>query len=257
MRCSGYSRKPRAHRLPFRRARGDIQIRWKDLRRLERLPTSKRPAWGGQNCFWLHHLSVARLPIPTGYRRVTATIRGESLDVQRLCEEWPGVRASQTQCRRHPCRASTHHRMKTTASLGAMQLRRILETSLYADDLDQAVSFYKSVLGLNQFAKEAGRHLFYKLGDQMLLLFNPARTIEESEVAPHGARGPGHIAFAVPMSEMDAWEKRLKGMKVEIEKDVRWPNGGRSLYFRDPAGNCLELASPLVWGMEEVGSSSS
>jgi len=146
--------------------------------------------------------------------------------------------------------------MKTTASLGAMQLRRILETSLYADDLDQAESFYKSVLGLNQFAKEAGRHLFYKLGDQMLLLFNPARTIEESEVAPHGARGPGHIAFAVPMSEMDAWEKRLKGMKVEIEKDVRWPNGGRSLYFRDPAGNCLELASPLVWGMEEGGSSS-
>jgi len=58
------------------------------------------------------------------------------------------------------------------------------------------------------------------------------------------------------MSEMDGWEKRLKGIKVEIEKDVRWPNGGRSLYFRDPAGNCLELASPLVWGMEEGGSSS-
>jgi len=146
--------------------------------------------------------------------------------------------------------------MKTPVSIGALQLRRILETSLYTDDLDQAEAFYKSVLGLNVFAKEAGRHLFYKLGDQMLLLFSPARTIEESEVGPHGARGPGHIAFAVPMSEMDAWEKRLKGKEVEIEKDVRWPNGGRSLYFRDPAGNCLELASPLVWGMEEGGSSS-
>ena len=39
--------------------------------------------------------------------------------------------------------------------------------------------------------------------------------------------------------------------EFEIEKDVAWPNGGRSLYFRDPAGNCLELASPLVWGMAE------
>src|SRR5207247_4176939 len=146
--------------------------------------------------------------------------------------------------------------MKTSASIGALQLTRILETSLYADDLDQAESFYKSVLGLILFAKEAGRHLFFKFGDHMLLIFNPAKTIEGSEVAPHGARGPGHVAFAVPKSEMDEWKKHLKAKGVEIEKDVLWPNGGRSLYFRDPVGNCLELASPLVWGMEEVGSSS-
>ena len=141
--------------------------------------------------------------------------------------------------------------MKTPASIGALRLGRILETSLYADDLDQAEAFYKSVLGLNLFAKEAGRHLFFKLGDQMLLIFNPAKTIEKSEVAPHGAHGPGHVAFTVPMSEMDGWEKELKGKGVEIEKDVQWPKGGRSLYSRDPAGNCLELASPLVWGMQD------
>jgi len=146
--------------------------------------------------------------------------------------------------------------MKAPVSIGALQLRRILETSLYADDLDQAEAFYKSVVGLNLFAKEAGRHLFFKLGDQMLLIFNPAKTIEESEVASHGARGPGHVAFAVSKSEMDEWKKHLKRKGVEIEKDVLWPNGGRSLYFRDPVGNCLELASPLVWGMEEAGSPS-
>jgi catechol 2,3-dioxygenase-like lactoylglutathione lyase family enzyme len=144
--------------------------------------------------------------------------------------------------------------MKTPASIGTLQLRRILETSLYADNLEQAEAFYTSALGLSIFAKEAGRHLFFKFGDQMLLIFNPARTTEGSEVAPHGARGPGHVAFAVPMSELDGWEKRLKGMKVEIEKDVLWPKGGRSLYFRDPAGNCLELASPLVWGIEDGSS---
>jgi len=55
--------------------------------------------------------------------------------------------------------------MKTPASIGALRLGRILETSLYADDLDQAEAFYKSVLGLNLFAKEAGRHLFFKFGD--------------------------------------------------------------------------------------------
>jgi len=146
--------------------------------------------------------------------------------------------------------------MKAPASIGALQLRRILETSLYADDLDRAEAFYKSVLGLNLFAKEAGRHLFFKFDGQMLLIFNPAKTMQESEVAPHGARGPGHVAFTVPMSEMDGWEKELKRKGVKIEKDVQWPKGGRSLYFRDPAGNCLELASPLVWGMEEGSSPS-
>ena len=141
--------------------------------------------------------------------------------------------------------------MKSKASVRVVQLRRILETSLYADDLDQAEAFYKSVLGLNLFAKEAGRHLFFKLGDQMLLIFNPAKTIEESGVAPHGASGPGHIGFAVPLSELDQWRLLLQERGIQIEKDAAWPKGGRSLYFRDPAGNCLEFASPLVWGIAE------
>jgi len=101
------------------------------------------------------------------------------------------------------------------------------------------------------FAKEPDRHVFFRCGDQMLLIFNPARTIKETEVAPHGAKGPGHVAFAVPMTELDQWAARLRAANIRIEKEVTWPKGGRSLYFRDPAGNCLELASPLVWGMRD------
>ena len=133
----------------------------------------------------------------------------------------------------------------------APQIRRILETSLYAEDLDQAELFYTTVLGLKLFTKEPDRHVFFRCGDQMLLIFNPARTIKETEVAPHGAKGPGHVAFAVPMTELDQWAARLRAANIRIEKEVTWPKGGRSLYFRDPAGNCLELASPLVWGMRD------
>ena len=135
-----------------------------------------------------------------------------------------------------------------------MNALRILETSLYADDLEQAELFYTSVLGFELFAKEPGRHLFFKCGSQMLLIFDPNRTLKETEVAPHGARGPGHVAFAVPLAELDDWAAHLRLKGTPIEHDVSWPKGGRSLYFRDPAGNCLEFASPLVWGMEEAGS---
>lgn len=141
--------------------------------------------------------------------------------------------------------------MNATVPLNPPRLRRILETSLYAEDLDRAETFYASVLGLQLFAKEANRHLFYKLDDQMLLVFNPARTERESEIAPHGSHGPGHVAFAVPAAELDAWKRQLQSRGVEIEQDMRWPNGARSIYFRDPAKNCLELASPRLWGLEE------
>jgi catechol 2,3-dioxygenase-like lactoylglutathione lyase family enzyme len=141
--------------------------------------------------------------------------------------------------------------MKMTATANPPRIGPILETSLYAEDLEQAAVFYQSVLGLKLFEKENDRHLFFKCGEQMFLLFNPAKTIEETDAAPHGARGPGHVAFAVPMSRMSQWKSYLEANGVEIEKDVTWPNGGRSLYFRDPANNCLELASPRIWGMNE------
>ena len=135
-----------------------------------------------------------------------------------------------------------------------MNALRILESSLYADDLEQAESFYTGILGFELSAKEPGRHLFFKCGNQMLLIFNPNRTLNETELAPHGARGPGHVAFAVRLAELDEWASQLRLRGTNIEYDVSWPKGGRSLYFRDPAGNCLELASPLVWGITEADS---
>ncbi|MEE9589465.1 MAG: glyoxalase/bleomycin resistance/extradiol dioxygenase family protein, partial [Hyphomicrobiaceae bacterium] len=32
--------------------------------------------------------------------------------------------------------------------------------------------------------------------------------------------------------------------------DFEWPGGGRSIYFRDPSGNCLEIAEPRIWGFD-------
>ena len=36
---------------------------------------------------------------------------------------------------------------------------------------------------------------------------------------------------------------------VGIESTVEWPQGGRSIYFRDPAGNSLEFAEARIWGL--------
>lgn len=134
----------------------------------------------------------------------------------------------------------------------------VLETSLYAADLAAAERFYGDVLGLELHGREPGRHVFFRCGATMLLVFDPSRTEEPAAVSgqtvpAHGARGPGHAAFAVPARELDAWRARLAAHGVAIESEVSWPGGGRSLYFRDPAGNSLEIASPAIWGLPEPG----
>jgi len=130
-----------------------------------------------------------------------------------------------------------------------MQPSGVLETCLYVDDLEAAEKFYREVCGLKLVSKLEPRHLFFRCGQAMLLLFNPDECDDpDGDVPPHGARGAGHIAFAVTEDEIPLWRERLAEHNIEIELDHAWERGGHSLYFRDPAGNSLELATPSLWG---------
>jgi catechol 2,3-dioxygenase-like lactoylglutathione lyase family enzyme len=126
---------------------------------------------------------------------------------------------------------------------------------VYAADLDAAVAFYRDVLGLTLFSREEGRHAFFRCGRQMLLVFNPDATSahdrppDRTPVPRHGARGAGHVAFAVDEDALAAWKRALEERGVPIEFETAWPRGGRSLYVRDPAGNSVELAAPAMWGL--------
>jgi catechol 2,3-dioxygenase-like lactoylglutathione lyase family enzyme len=129
-----------------------------------------------------------------------------------------------------------------------MKLCRILETSLYAQNLDQAEDFYTRLLGHEPYQREPQRHVFFKLDEAMLLLFNPETTSGGSEGIPsHGARGQGHVCFRIEEDQMEAWKWRLAGLGIPIEVEHTWPNGSKSLYFRDPAGNSIELAPWRIW----------
>lgn len=133
----------------------------------------------------------------------------------------------------------------------AMRLTTVLETVLYAGDLDAAARFYGGVLGLEEVSRKPGLFVFFRLERQMLLLFEPGAAAASRGVPAHGATGPGHACFAVADAELEGWADRLEAAGVAIEQWQDWPRGGRSFYFRDPAGNSLELASPRIWGFSE------
>jgi catechol 2,3-dioxygenase-like lactoylglutathione lyase family enzyme len=133
----------------------------------------------------------------------------------------------------------------------------VLETALYCPDLDAAERFYRDVVGLQVIGRQPGRHVFLRCGEGILLLFNPEATADRTIAADgpavprHGARGPGHVAFRLPERDIPRWLAHLKATQVAIEAEIHWPQGGYSLYLRDPAGNSVEFATAAVWGIPE------
>lgn len=137
----------------------------------------------------------------------------------------------------------------------SLRPRRVLETALYAADLDAAEAFYGGLLGLEKVGRAGDRHVFYRCGEAMLLIFNPQRTSRTSggalPVPAHGAHGAGHACFAASAAEIDLWRRRLLDHGIAIEADFHWPNGARSLYVRDSAGNSIEFAEPRLWAIDD------
>jgi catechol 2,3-dioxygenase-like lactoylglutathione lyase family enzyme len=133
----------------------------------------------------------------------------------------------------------------------------VLETCVYANDLDAAERFYAGVLGLTVFAREPERHVFFRCGSAMLLVFDPERTasspgqVHGTPVPAHGAHGPGHVCFRIPPPELSRWRERFQREGIAIEAEIEWPRGGASLYVRDPAGNSVELAPARIWGLSD------
>ena len=131
--------------------------------------------------------------------------------------------------------------------------KAVLETALYARDLDAAARFYTGVVGLEEHSRVEGRHVFLRCETSMVMLFNPEATREgggKMPVPPHGAEGEGHICFRVAPGGMQGWASYLEATGVPIEADFEWPNGARSIYVRDPARNSAEFAEAKLWGFD-------
>jgi catechol 2,3-dioxygenase-like lactoylglutathione lyase family enzyme len=125
----------------------------------------------------------------------------------------------------------------------------LVEASIYVDDLEKAIVFYRDVLCLESIGVEPGRHAFFKVGQGVLLIFVPAVTSRPGDIPAHGATGPGHVALGIPEGAIAEWRARLEKVGIAIEKQIEWPKGPTSIYFRDPAGNSIELITPGLWGL--------
>ncbi len=134
------------------------------------------------------------------------------------------------------------------------RVSQILETSLYVDDLDRSRVFYERVFGFLAVFHDNRMCAMEIPGEQVLLLFRHGMTDQPAPgpgggiIPPHHGRGALHLAFAIPFGELVAWDDHLIRQDVLVESRINWPRGGTSLYFRDPDGHSLEVATPGLWG---------
>jgi catechol 2,3-dioxygenase-like lactoylglutathione lyase family enzyme len=132
------------------------------------------------------------------------------------------------------------------------RIRRILETALYCDRVEVTAVFYRRLLGADPLLVSERLVALDAGGSTVLLLFQRGQSLVPlstpgGRVPGHDGTGPVHIAFAIDPADEDAWRERLRDLAIEIESEVAWPRGGRSLYFRDPDGRSVELATPGLW----------
>ena len=130
--------------------------------------------------------------------------------------------------------------------------RRVLETAIYCDDLARTVEFYKALLAREPMSASE-RVVAFDAGEGTILLLFQRGVCDQPSQWPNGlvpghvSTGPAHFAFAIERVDLSMWIDRLNALGIPVESRVDWPRGGHSIYFRDPDGRSVELATPGVW----------
>ncbi len=138
------------------------------------------------------------------------------------------------------------------------ELKGLVETALFVEDLARASAFYEQVLALPK-VKASDTGCVFRASDQRYLLIfsrkaahTPNKTLS-GDLLPSCAlpeqdgRGPGHIAFGISQDAVDSWRARLAKHDVDLLSEISWESGARSLYFRGPDGHLIELATAGIW----------
>jgi catechol 2,3-dioxygenase-like lactoylglutathione lyase family enzyme len=125
----------------------------------------------------------------------------------------------------------------------------VLETALYHDTAARPAieAFYGDTLGLPRVAGWQDG-LAFRVGPAVLLLFDREKLAQRGgPIADHGSSGPGHVCLHAGAAHYERWRERLTTAGIEVVHDAEWGGGGRSFYFKDPAGNLLEIADRDIW----------
>ena len=128
----------------------------------------------------------------------------------------------------------------------------LVETCLYVSDVAASRDFYIDLFGFEPLGGDDRIQPLAVGPGQLLILFKRGATLNRIPVAngfipPHDGGGEQHFAFGVPSEAFADWKALLAEKGIAIESTIDWPQGGHSLYFRDPDRLLVELVTPGLW----------
>lgn len=136
--------------------------------------------------------------------------------------------------------------------MSSPQVFGIIETGIYVSDTHASSEFYARVVGATLMSL-SDRLAAMSIGmAHVLLLFRRGGSVEPTVlpggvIPPNDGSGQSHFAFSIAEEDVEWWQEWLASQGVTVESTVNWDRGGKSLYFRDPDGNNVELATPGIW----------
>ena len=131
-------------------------------------------------------------------------------------------------------------------------LHGLVETCLYVSDVVRSRDFYVKVFGFEPMGGDDRIQPLQVGPGQVLILFRRGATLQPIHVGggfipPHDGAGEQHFAFGITEDAFEDWKIYLEGLHIELESEVAWSQGGRSIYFRDPDRLVVELITRGVW----------
>lgn len=111
-----------------------------------------------------------------------------------------------------------------------------INTMLYCQPWHEVVAFYGDTLGLPVHARNSWM-VEFSLGPQIFLSVADA---SRTSVAPGDGRG---LTISLQVPALSEWQRLLEQQEVPCQP-VEHADGARGLFFRDPAGNRLEVWQP-------------
>lgn len=123
-------------------------------------------------------------------------------------------------------------------------IRQLDYTVIYCRDLVAMRRFYSETMGFTLERELGPRWLEFRLRSSVLAL--TARGGRFNDPSPPTGALSVQLAFRVPPRDVDACADALRtaGVKIEFEPADQ-PFGHRTLFFRDPDGNVLEIYAEI------------
>lgn len=117
-------------------------------------------------------------------------------------------------------------------------------TVILVRDMGAMRDFYERILGFPLARELAPTWIEYRVGANLLTLAQPSRIAGDTPTPPGSASL--QLAFKVAVADVDRCAAELVQHGVElVEPPTDQPFGHRTLFFRDPDGNLLEIYADI------------